>query len=82
MLSLDAPESPDSPSLRQELGQRDVNLSGAIDRIALRRAIKALPSGYRKIFGLHEIQGYKHREIAELLHCSSTHLSPSFDMRS
>lgn len=70
MLSLDAPVSSDSPLLRHELGNRDPNLSGAIDRISLRRAIQLLPSGYRRIFGLHEVHGYQHREIAELLHCS------------
>jgi RNA polymerase sigma-70 factor (ECF subfamily) len=70
VLSLDVPVSSDSPSLQCELGNRDLNLSGAIDRIALHRAIQSLPSGYRKIFGLHEVYGYQHREIAELLHCS------------
>jgi RNA polymerase sigma-70 factor (ECF subfamily) len=69
-LSLDAPVSSDSPSLLHELGERDPNLSGAIDRISLHRAIQALPPGYRKIFGLHEVHGYEHHEIAELLHCS------------
>ena len=33
MLSLDQPVSPDSPSLRRELGKSDPNLSGATDRI-------------------------------------------------
>ena len=70
MLSLDEPLSPDSPSLRLELGENDPSLSGAIDRISLRRAVEALPPGCRKIFGLHEVQGYQHHEIAELLHCS------------
>ena len=70
MLSLDAPLSSDLPSLGHELGDRDPNLSGAIDRISLDKAIRALPPGYRKIFGLHEVHGYQHREIAELLHCS------------
>ena len=70
MLSLDAPMSSDSPSLRHELGKRDPNLSGAIDRISLHKAIQTLPAGYKKIFGLHEVHGYQHREIAELLHCS------------
>jgi RNA polymerase sigma-70 factor, ECF subfamily len=70
MLSLDAPVSSDSPSPRHELGRRDPNLWCAIDRISLHRAIEALPSGYRKIFGLYEVHGYQHREIAELLHCS------------
>jgi RNA polymerase sigma factor (sigma-70 family) len=70
MLSLDAPVSSDPPSLQHELGRRDPNLSCAIDSISLHRAIEALPSGYRKIFGLFEVHGYQHREIAELLHCS------------
>jgi RNA polymerase sigma-70 factor (ECF subfamily) len=29
-----------------------------------------LPEGYRVIFILHEVDGYQHREIAELLGCS------------
>jgi RNA polymerase sigma-70 factor (ECF subfamily) len=70
MFSLDQPVSPDSPSLRLELGKSDPNLSGAIDRISLRRAIQALPAGCRKIFGLHEVHGYQHHEIAELLDCT------------
>jgi RNA polymerase sigma-70 factor (ECF subfamily) len=70
MLSLDQPVSSDSPALRPELGKRDPSLSGATDRISLRRATQALPTGCRKIFDLHEIQGYQHHEIAELLHCS------------
>jgi RNA polymerase sigma-70 factor (ECF subfamily) len=70
VLSLDEPVSPDSPALRPELGKRDPNLSGATDRISLCRATQALPAGYRKIFDLHEVQGYQHHEIAELLHCS------------
>ena len=70
MFSLDTPVSSDSPLLRRELCCRDPELSGAIDRITLHRAIEALPSGYRKIFGLYEVYGYQHREIADLLHCS------------
>jgi RNA polymerase sigma-70 factor, ECF subfamily len=70
MLSLDEPLSPDTPSLRLELGENDPSLSGAIDRISLRRAVEALPPGCREIFGLHEVQGYQHHEIAELLQCS------------
>jgi RNA polymerase sigma-70 factor, ECF subfamily len=70
MLSLDEPVSPASPSLRHEFGQTDSNLSGTIDRIALRRAIKELPAGCRKIFVLHAIQGYQHQEIAKVLRCS------------
>jgi RNA polymerase sigma-70 factor, ECF subfamily len=70
VLSLDAPVSRDSPSLKREVEKEDLNLRGAIDRIVLRRAIEELPAGCRQIFDLHEVEGYAHREIAELLHCS------------
>jgi RNA polymerase sigma-70 factor, ECF subfamily len=70
LLSFDAPLSSESPSLRCDFGKRNPQLSGAIDRIALRRAIQKLPEGCRKIFALHEVEGYRHREIAELRDCS------------
>jgi RNA polymerase sigma-70 factor (ECF subfamily) len=70
VLSLDAPVSRDSPSLKLEVEKEDLNLRGAIDRIVLRRAIEELPRGCRQIFDLHEVEGYAHREIAELLRCS------------
>jgi RNA polymerase sigma-70 factor (ECF subfamily) len=70
VLSLDEPVSSDSPSLKREVGKEDLNLSGAVDRIALRRAIEELPGGCRQIFDLHEVEGYQHHEIAELLQCS------------
>jgi RNA polymerase sigma-70 factor (ECF subfamily) len=70
VLSLDEPVSSDSPSLKREVGKQDPSLSGAIDRIALRRALEELPGGCRQIFDLHEVEGYQHHEIAELLQCS------------
>ena len=70
LLSFDEPVSAESPSLRRDFGKSDPRLSGAIDRIALRRAIQELPEGCRKIFSLHEVEGYQHHEIAQLLHCS------------
>jgi len=69
-ISLDEPVSADSPSLRHDFGKDDPNLIGVIDRIALRRAFQELPEGCRKIFALHEVEGYQHHEIAELLDCS------------
>jgi RNA polymerase sigma-70 factor, ECF subfamily len=36
-------------------------------RVDLERAIERLPSGAKEVFVLHDIEGYKHREIAELL---------------
>jgi RNA polymerase sigma-70 factor (ECF subfamily) len=70
LLSLDEPVSAESPSLKREVGKADPRLSGAVDRIALRRAVEDLPAGCRQIFDLHEVEGYQHHEIAEILHCS------------
>ena len=70
LLSLDEALSSDSPSLKREVGKDDLSLRGAIDRIALRRAIEELPGGARQIFELHEVEGYQHHEIAEQLQCS------------
>jgi RNA polymerase sigma-70 factor (ECF subfamily) len=70
VLSLDEPVSRDSPSLKREVEKEDLNLRGAIDRIVLRRAIEELPGGCGRIFELHEVEGYAHHEIADLLHCS------------
>ena len=67
-VSLDEPVSSESPSL--EIGRMDLLLSGAIDRIALRRAMQELPEGCRRIFALHEVEGYQHHEIAKMLDCS------------
>jgi len=35
-------------------------------RIDLERAIAALPEGARRAFVLHDVEGYRHREIAEM----------------
>jgi len=69
-ISLDEPYSQDAKVVRREYGSRDDRLVGCVDRIALARAIKDLPDGYRTIFLLHEVEGYEHQEIAELLDCS------------
>lgn len=70
VVSLDEPVSAESPSLTRDIGKADPNLTGAVDRIALQRAIEELPEGCRRIFNLHEIDGYQHHEVAALLECS------------
>ena len=40
---------------------------GAEDAIDLERAIATLPEGARDVYVLHDVQGYTHREIADLL---------------
>lgn len=71
-VSLDEPYSKqeDAKPVRREFGTRDDRLAGCVTRVTLTRAISELPEGYRTIFLLHEVQGYEHREIAELLGCS------------
>jgi RNA polymerase sigma-70 factor (ECF subfamily) len=70
IVSLDEPVSSESPSLRRDVGKPDPSLFSAVDRIALRRAMLELPEGCRKIFALHEVEGYQHHEIAKMLDCS------------
>ncbi len=69
-VSLDEPVSPAPDSRKREIGKADGRLSGSVDRIALTRAMKELPTGYRTILVLHEVEGYEHHEIAQLLRCS------------
>jgi RNA polymerase sigma-70 factor (ECF subfamily) len=39
-----------------------------IETVDLEKAIAALPEGYRQVLILHDIEGYTHGEIADLLH--------------
>jgi RNA polymerase sigma-70 factor (ECF subfamily) len=55
---------------RKDVGGPDLLLTGSIDRVNLERAIEQLPPGYRMVFVLHDIQGYEHNEIAEIMDCS------------
>jgi len=57
-------------SAPMEIGARDLQLAGVIDRLCLTDAIARLPEGYRLIFVLHDIQGFEHHEIAAQLKCS------------
>ena len=66
----DANEEEYSNGLVKEIGAPDLVLSGAIDRINLERAIRELPPGYRRAFLLHDVEGYEHSEVAEIMGCS------------
>ena len=69
-VSLDEPANHETGAPKREHGKIDGRLSSSVDRIALTRAMKELPVGYRTIFLLHEVKGYEHHEIAGLLQCS------------
>ena len=55
---------------KKEPGADDARLAGSIDRLQLENAIGELPPGYRMIFLLHDVQGYEHNEIADMVGCS------------
>src|SRR2546425_4499771 len=57
-------------SPRKDVGAADLRLSGAVDRVNLERSIERLPPGYKTVFVLHDVQGYEHNEIAEMMGCS------------
>ena len=69
-VSLDQPAQEDLGRPKREYGRDDERLVGCVDRLALTRAIQALPPGYRMIFLLHSVEGFEHKEIAQLLRCS------------
>jgi RNA polymerase sigma-70 factor, ECF subfamily len=41
-----------------------------IDRVALGKALEQLPPGYRAAFILHDVEGYEHEEVAQILGCA------------
>jgi RNA polymerase sigma-70 factor (ECF subfamily) len=55
---------------KKELGAVDLKLTGSIDRLVLQGAIDRLPPGYKTVFVLHDVEGFEHNEIAELVGCS------------
>jgi RNA polymerase sigma-70 factor (ECF subfamily) len=69
--SLDATLDPDETAAPPiEFGVPDLRLNGMLDHVNLGKAIDQLPDGYKEIFILHDVQGYEHKEIAEILGCS------------
>ena len=56
---------------RNYSGNKKHSKTHFVDSIALTRAIGELPEGYRKVFILHDIQGYEHKEIAQMLGCAA-----------
>ena len=55
---------------KKDFGAEDIALAGSIDRLQLQKAVDDLPPGYRTIFVLHDVEGYEHNEIAEIVGCS------------
>jgi RNA polymerase sigma-70 factor (ECF subfamily) len=57
----------DGGGLCDELSGPDLQLAGSIDRVQLQRAIERLAPCHKAVVELHDIQGYKHKEIAQMM---------------
>lgn len=58
---------PLEPGIREEA----IDWGHRLEAEYLERAIQALPAGYRAVFVLIEIEGYPHKEVAEMLGIST-----------
>lgn len=69
-ISLDEPDTSQDEPVKRDYGRDDLRLTGSVDRIGLQKAIADLPPGYRTVFVLHDVEGYEHNEIADIMSCS------------
>lgn len=51
-------------------GTENPNRMALIDRISLDEALTRLAPGYRAVFILHDVEGYEHEQIGQLLGCA------------
>ena len=70
LVSLDETDDAQGEPVKRDYGRDDQRLVGSVDRMGLTRAIEQLPPGYRTVFVLHDVEGYEHNEIAEIMGCS------------
>lgn len=70
LVPLDDESEGDEETPKKDYGAQDTVLAGSIDRLQLKNAIDRLPPGYRSIFVLHDVEGFEHNEIAEMVGCS------------
>jgi RNA polymerase sigma-70 factor (ECF subfamily) len=70
--SLDDVSEPDEERTgsSREIGGPDSLLAGLIDRVSLERALGRLSTSQKIVFVLHDVHGYKHHEIAEMMDSS------------
>ncbi|MBN1199612.1 MAG: sigma-70 family RNA polymerase sigma factor [Bacteroidales bacterium] len=63
-VTTDKPESYDSPE------NSDISALSRLSHQELLASIRQLPAGYRTVFNLYVIEGYTHKEIAQMLEIS------------
>ena len=57
----------ESVELKETDLQTEVTVEAELAAQDLRQLMASLPTGYRTVFNLYVVEGYKHREIAEML---------------
>lgn len=63
-------DSEDSEQASPDLAREDELLTGSVNRVTLLAAIDRLAPGYRMVLWLHDVLGYEHGEIAEIMGCT------------
>jgi RNA polymerase sigma-70 factor (ECF subfamily) len=69
-LEAEAREYQESGEPGMQIVSTDSKQAGLIDCLHLKRAVEQLPVVRKIVFVLHDVQGYKHREIAKMMDCS------------
>jgi RNA polymerase sigma-70 factor, ECF subfamily len=70
VVPLDDENEGEEETPKKDYGAQDNVLAGSLDRLQLKNAVDRLPPGYRSIFVLHDVEGFEHNEIAEMVGCS------------
>jgi RNA polymerase sigma-70 factor, ECF subfamily len=70
LVPIEIKNNDEDESTHELYGRDDLRLLGSLDRVTLEAALTDLPPGYRIVFLLHDVHGYEHQEIAEILSCS------------
>ena len=70
VVPLDDENEGEEETPKKDYGAQDNVFAGSLDRLQLKNAIDRLPPGYRSIFVLHDVEGFEHNEIAEMVGCS------------
>jgi len=57
-------------SHEEQISDREVSALDKLAAIEILNMVKSLPNGYRTVFNLFAVEGYSHKEIAEMLNIS------------
>jgi RNA polymerase sigma-70 factor (ECF subfamily) len=60
-------ERKESTGFDEHYSADDIELIKAADRVDLEKAIAGLPTGFRQVLILHDVEGYTHEEIGAML---------------